>query len=68
MENALDVVGNVEYQINVDSDSLSDYEILEGVRAQYRARQPICIASMAMDLCLTMVNVKSPQEEVYSEV
>ena len=47
----MDIAGNVDTQIDVDSDSSSDNELLdEVVRAQHGgARPPAVIASLAMD-------------------
>jgi len=58
LENAaMDIAGNV------DSDSSSDNELFEVVRAPHgRARPPVVVAPLAMDpgLWLNMVNVKPP--------
>jgi len=59
---AVDIAGNVENQIDVDSNSLSNNELLEVVvRALHgRARPPAVIVPLATDrgLWLNMVNVK----------
>ena len=61
---AVDIVGNVDNQINVDSESSSDNEILgKVVRGPHRrARPPSIVASLAIDpgLWLNMVNVNPP--------
>ena len=65
MENvALDIAGNVDHEIDVDSDSSSDNEILEEVvRAPHaRARPPAVVAPLARDsgLFFDIVYAKSP--------
>jgi hypothetical protein len=61
---AVDIAEVVDNQIDVDSDSSSDNELLEEVvRVPHgRARPPAVIAPLAMDpgLWLNMVNVKPP--------
>jgi len=61
---AVDIAEVVNNQIDVDSDSSSDNELLEEVvRVPHgRARPPAVIAPLAMDpgLWLNMVNVKPP--------
>ena len=65
MENAaVDIAEVVDNQIDVDSDSSSDNELLEEVVRvpRGRARPPAIVAPLAMDpgMWLNMVNVKPP--------